>query len=328
MSTSTISNTITDPIGTALSGVRIVAKLMPCGGFRTIAGTEVARTVETTTNASGVWTLVLEENAGITPSSTYYRITEYIPSDPQTWNITVGASDQTVLAAQTNPLPTTSTSNYLTQASADARYQALGSLGSGTPGTETPDHAGTAGVSSSASRADHIHPIDAAAASGLTNTSTSTEGAATSFARSDHTHAITWNPPACRANRTTDQTISNNTVTAVQLNAADSYDTGTTHDTVTNNTRITVPTAGLYQCTFNWTMNTSGSAMIGDLRVNGTTSWSSVRQDTSGTVSQLISDVIKLAANDYIEGTVFQFTGGNVTLSRAALSVVWVGTGN
>jgi hypothetical protein len=190
VATSTISNTIENPAGTPLENVRVVAKLMPCSGFRTADSTEVSRTVETTSNGSGVWSLVLEENAGITPSSSYYRITEYIPGDPQTWNVTVGASDQPVLAAQTNPLPTTSTSNYLTQASADARYQALGSLGSGTPGTETPDHAGTAGVSSSASRADHIHPIVAAAPTtvSLDGTASASEGVATSFARSDHGH--------------------------------------------------------------------------------------------------------------------------------------------
>lgn len=49
--------------------------------------------------------------------------------------------------------------NYLTQASADARYQALGSLGSATPTQVDAGDTGTAGVSSSAARQDHEHPV-------------------------------------------------------------------------------------------------------------------------------------------------------------------------
>lgn len=135
------------------------------------------------------------------------------------------------------------------------------------------------------------------------------------------------NPPACRANRTANQTISNNTTTAVQFSAADSYDTGSMHDPASNNTRVTVPTAGLYAVTLNWTMNSSGTAMIGAIRVNGTTDWNHVREDASGTITQQVSDVLKLSANDYVEGTVFQLTGGDVTMSRATMSVVWVGVG-
>lgn len=188
MATSTISNTIEDPSGTPIEGVRVVAKLMPSGGFRTADAVEVARYVETTTDASGDWSLSLERNAGITPSNSYYQITEYVPGDPATWLVSVGSSNQTVLAAQTRPLGSAA-AQYLTQASADSRYQALGSLGSGTPGTETPDHAGTAGVSTSASRDDHIHPIVAAAAGASAVGDSAAEGVATSFARSDHKHS-------------------------------------------------------------------------------------------------------------------------------------------
>ncbi len=52
-----------------------------------------------------------------------------------------------------------STENYITQASGDARYQALGSLGSATPTTVDAGDVGTAGVSTSASRQDHEHPV-------------------------------------------------------------------------------------------------------------------------------------------------------------------------
>lgn len=52
-----------------------------------------------------------------------------------------------------------STENYITQAAGDARYQALGSLGSSTPAQVDAGDTGTAGVSSSAARADHEHPV-------------------------------------------------------------------------------------------------------------------------------------------------------------------------
>ena len=194
MATSTITNTITGPTGTVQAGVRVVCRLMPTAGFRISDSTEVARVVETTTDGSGVWSLVLQENSDITPGNTWYEVTEYIPNvsgGTRVWRIEVGASDQTVLASLISPLPDSITSNYLTQAAGDARYQTLGGLSSSTPGTETPDHAGTAGVSTSASRQDHIHPIAAAAPTtvDLDGTGAASEGVSTSFARADHGHA-------------------------------------------------------------------------------------------------------------------------------------------
>lgn len=191
---------------------------MPTGGFRTAAATEVARLVSTTTNGSGVWSLVLERNADISPANTYYQVTEHIPESAggkRTWNISVGSSDQTVLAALVNILTPAQGSAYLTQAAADARYQALGGLGASTPTTITPDSAGTAGVSSSASRQDHDHPIAAAApvATGDANA----EGTGNEFARATHVHKgvvaneawSSWTPTL------TNLTLGSGTVTAV-----------------------------------------------------------------------------------------------------------------
>lgn len=49
---------------------------------------------------------------------------------------------------------------FLTQAAADARYQALGSLGSSTPSSIDLGDTGSAGVSTSASRQDHQHALN------------------------------------------------------------------------------------------------------------------------------------------------------------------------
>jgi hypothetical protein len=50
----------------------------------------------------------------------------------------------------------------------------------------------------------------------------------------------------CRLKQTANQTISNNTNTAIQWNSED-YDTDAFHDNSTNNTRITIPSGKLFQ---------------------------------------------------------------------------------
>jgi hypothetical protein len=83
-------------------------------------------------------------------------------------------------------MPSFDYSAFLTQAAADARYQALGSLGSSTPTAETADNAGSAGVSTSAARQDHVHPITCDTA--VSVTTANGEGSSANFARADHTH--------------------------------------------------------------------------------------------------------------------------------------------
>lgn len=332
MSTSTVSNIVRDVTGAVVPNVLVTAQLLPGSAFRTSDFTEVASLASVTSAADGSWSMVLERNSDIVPEFTYYVITENIPASrggAKSYTIQVGVPDANLLASLVTPIqdPQPEFSNFLTQAAADARYQALGGLSSATPSSIDPDDAGAAGVSTSASRADHQHGIVAAAASGLTLVTTNTEGVATSFARSDHTHAITWNPPACGVSRDTDQTISNNTVTAVQF-TAEQYDASSMHDNAVNNTRVTVPIAGLYAISFFAQFSTSGSAMVLQLGKNGTSETTLARIDSTGTLKLSGSTVLKLVANDYLEGLVFQLTGGDVTLSQATMTVVWVGTGN
>lgn len=219
MPTSTISNTILDLSGTAVADVLVVVTLMPSAGFREDTFTEVARSVTTTTDSNGLWSLALERNSNITPEGTYYIVDEHIPASKggATSNaIQVGDSNQTVLAALISNLPTFTNDNFLTQEAADARYQALGSLGSGTPVTIEPDDAGTAGVSTSASRADHEHPIVAAAPTtvNVDGSGALAEGVATSFARSDHKHTVEANAWISWTPTLTNMTLGNGTVTA------------------------------------------------------------------------------------------------------------------
>lgn len=157
--TSTISNVVKDPSGAALVGVPVSVTLMPAGGFRVDDATEVARAYNTVTDGSGSWSIALERNSNITPSNTTYEVVELIPAANGGLRVTtiqVGASNQTLLAAQVATPPAAAQSAFLTQAAADARYQALGSLGSGTPVIDS-QTAGTAGASTAASRDSHQH---------------------------------------------------------------------------------------------------------------------------------------------------------------------------
>lgn len=160
MATSNITNTVTDPSGVAVGACRVVARLMPVPGFRISDSSEVARTVETLTNGSGLWTLALERNSNISPANTYYEVTEYVPVNrggTRVWHCQVGASDQTLHAALVTSLPDVANANYLTQDSADARYAQLGTLSSATPANVELDGSASAGVSSLAARGDHEH---------------------------------------------------------------------------------------------------------------------------------------------------------------------------
>lgn len=161
MATSTITGTITDPAGTDLANVRVVCRLLPRPCFETATGVELAPVVETVTNASGVYTLTLVRTVDITPSNSYYEITEYIPDrygGPVKHVIQVGASNQSVLAALVTTPPSPSAAVYLTQTAGDARYQQLAGYGTSSDVADSrPNDDAAAGVSSSAARADHKH---------------------------------------------------------------------------------------------------------------------------------------------------------------------------
>lgn len=187
MATSTITNTITDPSGTAVANVRVIVRTCPRGSFRTADGSEVAPTVETTTNASGVWSLSLERNSGITPANSYYEVEEQLPINkggPRHYTIQVGSSNQTLLAALVSPIPDITSSNYLTQAAADARYlQSPAGLAYGSPPDSRPNDALSSGVATSVSRSDHKHSRE---------TTSGTNAARLALAGNNLYHNLRW----------------------------------------------------------------------------------------------------------------------------------------
>lgn len=318
MATSRISNTVKSPDGTAISGVSVVAMLMPSGGFRISDFTEVARIVRTTTNASGLWQLDLERNANVTPSNSWYEIVEDIPAahgGRRVWTIAVGASDQSLLGslvtpAEQQPTVVPAGTVYLDQAAADARYAALDTIGDDTPSTIEPDDAADAGVSTAGSRGDHAHAIATAAPSSIGLAGSNSEGAATSFARSNHIHA--YNPPACRVYNTAAETLVNNTALALSFNT-ERYDTDTMHSTASQTSRITFNTAGVYD--FGASVSVTGEAdytsVVVDIRLNGTTVLARDRLLSDGAFSSnqpvlSVGAQWKFSAGDYIEVVVTQ----------------------
>ena len=124
--------------------------------------------------------------------------------------------------------------------------------------------------------------------------------------------------------RTSNQSISNNTVTAI------SWDTETRDDNnywtlSPNPTRLTVTRAGWYQisCVQEWDSNTTGGRAI-DMTVNGGGRiFSNGADGSQGTLSrQAISGAYYLAAADYVECTAYQNSGGTRTLNPAYASIV------
>jgi hypothetical protein len=139
----------------------------------------------------------------------------------------------------------------------------------------------------------------------------------------------------CGAERTTNQSISNGTWTAVQLNATDLYDTDSIHDTVTNNTRFTVPTGkdGKWRFTTSgqFASNGTGLRAVG-LAKNGTLLAARYGQNYRtaigsggvGTAMNGTSD-LSLAAADYIEMYVYQDSGGSLNLTEAYMTCQFLG---
>lgn len=228
------------------------------------------------------------------------------------------------------------TENYITQAAADARYQALGGLSATTPAAETPDEVGTAGVSTSASKADHVHPITAGTPAAIGLTGANSESAGTGFARDLHVHA--YNPPACRVYDTGSQSIPNNADTVLAFNA-ERYDTNTMHDNATNNSRITIKTAGLYTVQFHVQIagNTDYSTLYTYGQLNGTTiiGIGPGNQPGSGIATVLAcSFTYKFAVNDYFEILIRQNNGAGAARAITAgsnyspeCSATWIGVG-
>jgi hypothetical protein len=193
VATTSITSEINDPTGASIASVKVTVKLHPRPSYETATGVEIPYSYETTTDQNGQYTLTLTRTADISPAGSYYIVTEHITDrygGPVKHTIQVGASNTTLYASRVNASPSTP-DTYLTQTTGDLRYQQLAGYGaSGDLAVIEPDDAAGAGVSASASRADHQHAVVTAAAGAIAPDDAAAEGVATSFSRSDHTHSI------------------------------------------------------------------------------------------------------------------------------------------
>lgn len=117
------------------------------------------------------------------------------------------------------------------------------------------------------------------------------------------------------------QSITTATTTALAFNS-ERADTNTIHDTVTNNSRLTCQTAGVYYITASvqFAANATGFRQVG-IRLNGTTALAFQRTPSPGgsdAALLTISTAYALSAADYVEATVYQNSGGSLNVDTSA----------
>ena len=138
-------------------------------------------------------------------------------------------------------------------------------------------------------------------------------------------------PPSCRANRTTTQSIADITWTAVSFTAADSWDTDSFHSTVSNQSRLTVPSGlgGKYLIVASvpWANHTNGWRDL-SIRANGSTGLTTARVGTGVANPYPISTITtieQLAAGTYVEVIVWQNSGAALdVLAGATVTIMQV----
>lgn len=146
------------------------------------------------------------------------------------------------------------------------------------------------------------------------------------------------NRPACRVFHSVNQSITNNTATTLAFNS-ERFDTNTMHDTATNNSRITMTTAGLYlvNCSVALESRNDYNFAYLLLRTNGSTTigyQTSLDIDVSNTPLISVTTLWKFAAADYVEARILQVNGAAAAANALTdptaspeFSAVWVGRG-
>lgn len=133
------------------------------------------------------------------------------------------------------------------------------------------------------------------------------------------------------ASRSTNQAITTATWTAIQCDVADVFDTDAFHDTVTNNTRFTIPTGldGVYVIVGQAAFDVGSFNRYIALRTAGANLFNVVSGlgpiDVGSTVRLVTSLILNLAAGDYIELVVQHNKGSDMNISAATFSLGYLG---
>lgn len=124
-------------------------------------------------------------------------------------------------------------------------------------------------------------------------------------------------PPSCRVYKAAAQSLTSGSDTAIQFDS-ERWDTDSMHDTVTNNTRITIQTAGIYVVTGHavFAANATGVRAL-YIRLNGSTriAQQALSSASAGDTALSVTTVYEFSAADYVELMAVQTSGGalNVT---------------
>lgn len=144
--------------------------------------------------------------------------------------------------------------------------------------------------------------------------------------------ALTYPARACKATRSTNQSIPNNADTTL-LWDQEEFDTDGFHDNVTNTNRFTAPVAGKYlvTCAIQIAHAATGSRYF-KFQKNGTDYGSIVAFSASAGADPdffTISDIVNLAAGDVMSGVVYQDSGGALNVIAAGgythFSIAYIG---
>ena len=136
--------------------------------------------------------------------------------------------------------------------------------------------------------------------------------------------------PYCKATRATAQTIPTATYTAIAFTSEED-DIGGCHSTVSNNTRIVAPDAGVYRiaASVDFANNASGEIRICDILANGLFRLCAQRPHYSANHQSAMNPTctVRMAANDYVEFRIYHDRGSDLdtaTWYSAWMSIEWI----
>lgn len=128
--------------------------------------------------------------------------------------------------------------------------------------------------------------------------------------------------PQVLVTRVTSQTLASGSTVAAIFTAHPIMDTGFTHDTATNATRVTVANAGTYVADLEvtWDSSSAGTRRL-QIAVNGTSralAWDTPPGGGAFPQSATTPSLV-LAAGDYVEMTLVHTVGANLAITAAAM---------
>ena len=136
-------------------------------------------------------------------------------------------------------------------------------------------------------------------------------------------------PPQCSVYNGSVQSVPDSTITAL-LCGSESLDNNGMHSTTSNTSRITAIAAGRYTFTgtASFAPDATGMRRL-TFRLNGTTEYDLVQVVATSVLSNVIlsaSRTFTLAANEYMEMTVHQSSGGALNVTALAFEAILVST--